>query len=163
MKYVKKIHRILINISRGKFILLTMIMGLCISIFTHILIQLIFQPLPHPHIEKPLRSLFFRAIIVAPIFETFIYQWLLLIYPLKSFQKLTNKKILVGVFISAFLFGIVHFYSWNYILYAFFVGLYLNYIAILSVFLRKKKINIFISVLLIHLFINSFVFFVNLL
>ncbi len=163
MAYIKKLHKFLVNVSKGKFLIITMIMGLCTSIFISVLIQLLFNPLPKPFVDNSKIELFFKALILAPIIETLLNQWFLLILPLKKCCNPTNKNLSIGIFISAFLFGVLHSYSWSYILYAFFIGLYLNYIAVLSVFLRKEKINIFVSVLLIHLFINSFVFIVNLL
>lgn len=163
MKYVKKIHTILINTSKGKFLVLAIIIGLLVSIITSIFLYLFFEPLPKPFIEDTSIVLFFKVVVFAPIFETFIHQWILLILPLKYMFKPTKRNLLIMVIVAAFIFGTMHYYSINYVFYAFIMGLYLNYIAVVSVFLRKQKINIFVSVFLVHLFINSFVFSIDLL
>jgi membrane protease YdiL (CAAX protease family) len=65
------------------------------------------------------------VVIIAPILETFLNQWL----PFKLMQKwsLTKNKYGIYILISAIIFGLCHTYSLQYILFAFSVGLILGY------------------------------------
>lgn len=58
------------------------------------------------------------SIIVAPLVETFLYQWL----PYSVLHKMVKLNWRLVVFISAMLFGLSHCYSVGYIISTFFMG-----------------------------------------
>lgn len=62
---------------------------------------------------------FIVACIAAPLIETYLFQ----VLPIRVFMDYWIKNKNVAIFISALLFGISHLYSWNYIIWTFFVGL----------------------------------------
>jgi uncharacterized protein len=67
----------------------------------------------------------FRALIIAPVLETFLYQHL--IYKLSHAFSATRGKQVVYILFSSLLFGSVHPYSASYFIFAFTIGLVLSY------------------------------------
>ena len=91
------------------------------------------------------------VLILAPIFETFLNQYL----PFKLLQKWTWSKNKYGLYIitSAIIFGLMHTYSLQYMVFAFSVGLILGY----NYFFYSKTPNrAFWSTTLIHGLRNLF-------
>ncbi|SHF16988.1 hypothetical protein SAMN02745195_02000 [Thermoanaerobacter uzonensis DSM 18761] len=83
--------------------------------------------------------------IISPVFETYLYQ-VVLIYLLKKINYLNNHKILL-IIVASIIFGISHCYSYIYIFSTFLAGLILNYS---YVFYKNKTLTPFKIVLSIH-------------
>jgi membrane protease YdiL (CAAX protease family) len=88
----------------------------------------------------------FSVLIIAPILETFIFQYLVI--KLVEWLKWGN---LPAVLISAVLFGLLHFYNPGYIVFAFIGGLVLSYFFVL---LRQGKHKAFLWVCIAHILSN---------
>ena len=102
---------------------------------------------------------FILAIIIAPFFETAIFQYFFIILILDLLiKKPTPFHLFLLVLISSILFALTHLFSLLYFIHAFIMGFYFGYISLLSEYFREKKINIFISVLLTHSLINLVAF-----
>lgn len=103
----------------------------------------------------PKETVFFVAIIFAPLFETATYQWLILDVVNKN---ITKKKIL-SLFISSSIFAISHYYNIIYIFATFIAGLLLG---ILYYIAESKNRFAFFYVFLFHALHNLYGFwFVN--
>ncbi|MBW8333661.1 MAG: CPBP family intramembrane metalloprotease [Prolixibacteraceae bacterium] len=103
--------------------------------------------------EGPDSSSWFLIIILVPILETFIHQHL----PFKLMQNWSWAKNKYGLYIlvSAIVFGLVHTYSFQYIIFAFSVGLILAY---MYFFYSKNPRISFWSTTLIHALRNLIAF-----
>lgn len=101
--------------------------------------------------EGPDLTSWITIIIIAPIFETFLNQYL----PFKLMQNLSWTKNKYGLYIlvSAMVFGLMHTYSLQYMIFAFSVGLILGYTYF---FYSKAPQKAFWSTTLIHALRNSF-------
>ncbi len=91
--------------------------------------------------------------IIVPILETLIHQYL----PFKLMQmwSLTKSKYGLYILLSAIIFGLWHYYSLQYIIFAFSVGLILGYT---YCFYSKTPTVAFWSTALIHCLRNSIAF-----
>jgi hypothetical protein len=103
--------------------------------------------------EGPDVSSFFIIVILAPILETLLHQHL----PFKLMQSWSWTKNKYGFYIivSAILFGLIHAYSLQYMIFAFSVGLILAY---MYFFYSKSPGKSFWSTTLIHAMRNLFAF-----
>jgi Type II CAAX prenyl endopeptidase Rce1-like len=92
----------------------------------------------------------FGAVILAPLVETFINQYLVF----KIFQRAKSLKnrYLWYMCVSAVFFGSLHFYSLGYIIFAIGVGLVLAYIFYLY---RRDVSKAFWTTVLIHVLYNA--------
>ena len=97
--------------------------------------------------------LFFIAVIVAPLIETLLFQSLPY-FLLKDIPLLERKKIIL-ILISALFFGITHFYSLFYVVYAFQLGIILMYGYVIRV---KNDNKTFFLICVSHAFLNSGIF-----
>ena len=95
---------------------------------------------------------FIAVVLIAPIYETFLFQYLIITTLL---GKINTKWV---IFISSFFFGLSHFYNFFYILNAFFVGIVL---AFAYVNWNGKKQSPFLVVFLIHSLHNLLIFFIE--
>lgn len=108
----------------------------------------------------PKNMQFILTIFIAPLIETAFFQYLPLVLTLKTLLKLnivssySKKHYYIAIVISSFLFALIHIFSIVYFFVAFIMGLYFGYITIISEFVRGKKINVFISVGLVHTILN---------
>ncbi len=91
--------------------------------------------------------LFLFVVIIAPIFETIIYQFLL-INMIKVFSAKMKYSMLLSIIIPAVAFGFSHFYSIYYLIFGLLVGIIYSSTYYISQYLRKE--NAFVIVLLIH-------------
>lgn len=111
-------------------------------------------------VDIPTDFQFMIIVFVAPITETAIFQYLLIVLALKTFMDIhwishyTIKHYFKVVLISSILFSLIHSYSIVYCLLSFIMSLYFGYITIISEFIRKKKVSVFISVGLLHVILN---------
>jgi uncharacterized protein len=107
--------------------------------------------------ENSIVFLFITPVILAPIFETFLGQSLPY-YLLKKINYLNERSYLILI-VSALIFGLLHFYSLFYIIYAFFLGLILSYGYMLRV---KNDKRTFILIAICHSLLNLGIFIKNL-
>jgi len=70
--------------------------------------------------EIPRYALVLLGVFVAPLVETFFFQFLIYELAVKFFKKMNRKVIFL---VSAGLFALTHYYSWFFMLYAFIGGL----------------------------------------
>ena len=100
--------------------------------------------------ENSIVFLFIAPIILAPIVETFLGQSLPY-YLLKKFSYMNGRNYLV-ITASALFFGLLHFYSLFYIIYAFLLGLVLSYGYVVRI--RYDK-NAFLLIAVCHALLNA--------
>lgn len=93
----------------------------------------------------PNKSHWFLAIVIAPIVETLIFQYG--VFKILQASKFTRDKYGIYIFISALLFGFVHWYSLRYIVFAFSAGLTLGYTYYLY---HKRPEKAFWTTTLVH-------------
>jgi uncharacterized protein len=89
------------------------------------------------------------SIIIAPIFETFLGQFLPY-YLLKKIKYMNERSYLI-LLASALFFGLLHFYSFLYIVYAFILGLVLSYGYMVRI---KNDRNSFLLIAICHSLLN---------
>lgn len=99
-------------------------------------------------------KIFVLSIIVAPIFETLIFQSAVI--EVGKSMKVDDPKLLL---ISSFLFGLSHFYNWVYFSFELVVGLIYAY----SYLLARNRYDTFKAFLLVFLlhFIHNVISFLN--
>lgn len=108
--------------------------------------------------ENSIVFIFIAPIILAPILETFLGQSLPY-YLLKKINYMKERSYLILI-ASALLFGLLHFYSLFYIIYAFFLGLILSYGYMVRI---KNDKNAFLLIAICHSILNFGIFIRNLL
>lgn len=67
--------------------------------------------------------MFVETCVLAPLLETFLFQWL----PIRLMQRFGCRREISMVLVSALLFWASHWYSYYYCIYAFLIGLVLAY------------------------------------
>lgn len=154
-----KINSFLINTSKKKFLVTTIILGLFLSILLNFVFIYFFNETFEDKndasytIEKISLGSLFTGILLNPFLETLFFQYFLIVVLGK---KETKNGLIFLLFLSAFIFAGLHtIMSLAYGIAAFFMGLYLGYIAILSSFLRPQKIPTLLSVFIVHASINA--------
>jgi membrane protease YdiL (CAAX protease family) len=91
-------------------------------------------------------------VIFGPVLETLLFQ----VGIISLVKRILPKLPIVSVIVSAFLFGLSHFYSGIYIYYTFIIGLFL---ATLYFIASKRGFNPFLVVFSVHA-INNFLLFI---
>ena len=99
------------------------------------------------------QELFVVAVIIAPIIETLLFQFLL--YNFLIFMKL--KNVWQIIFIMSFIFSQVHWYNWLYVVATFFCALFFNLYYIFIVRSKNKFLAI-LMVTILHSLYNLFGF-----
>lgn len=89
------------------------------------------------------------ASMIAPLFETLIYQYVVI--EILSFKILKGKKLIIAI-ISALMFAIGHTYSFLYVFYTFIIGLILAYSYLTY---KEKSYSAFWVVFWIHCIRNT--------
>jgi len=112
-------------------------------IFTYISVKIWDYQLIENEFKKMSQiKFFFVAVILAPLFETFVFTYL-------PFKLLSKKiKLEYVIFIASFLFGIQHFYSVVYIIFGIIAGFILN--IYYSYLLKYNNKYAFLLVVLLH-------------
>jgi len=110
-----------------------------------------------PREEKNIIFLFITPVILAPIFETFLNQYLP--YYLLNKVKYLNERSYLILLASALFFGLTHFYSVFYIIYAFILGLVFMYGYMVRI---KTDKNTFYLIAICHSLLNLGIFIKNL-
>jgi len=148
-----QVNNVLRNSNRLTFVLiLVLVLYMVAFLFNVVFISIKEKDIvwfTFPGEQKSYLILFLSTIIVSPIIETFINQYLpyFLLNKIKYFRE-HNYLILLS---SALLFGLIHFYSLFYIFYAFIIGLVLMY----SYMIRIKTDNMtFYLIAISHSFLN---------
>ncbi len=101
-------------------------------------------------IESGVITAFITVIIIAPIIETILFQYLPI--TIISFFLKENKYIKpITIIISAISFSVVHIYNYTYFIMAFIGGLIFAYLFILS---KQRKENPVVNLLVIHTLLN---------
>jgi len=108
--------------------------------------------LPDPIGEYDIVVRIIGGIFIAPIFETLIFQSFLIYI----FTKVLIKNRYFAIFISALAFGLVHYYSIVYVLYAFFMGLYFAW-TYLNYYEKRGFSHAFWAITLVHALWNTVV------
>ncbi|TAF67934.1 MAG: CPBP family intramembrane metalloprotease [Cytophagales bacterium] len=98
---------------------------------------------------------FILVVVAAPIVETFIFQ--ILIFELLLMVVGKSRKG-IALFMSAFLFGLSHYYSWIYVVSASLTGLVLGYVYIIVVEKKISPLWTVWSVPFVHSLVNLYVF-----
>lgn len=147
-----KIHRLLIQANYYLLVFAFSILGLLESLFSSFL-NTFFQLNSSGLNFESKTELFIVVVVVAPLIETFIFQFL--IFYLMSL--LTKNKIAI-LLTSALLFGLSHSYSLLYILSGCMGGLLLGYAYL--IFQVRKKYS-FWTVSVIHSLNNLYLFLID--
>ena len=133
--------------------------------FISILIPLAFLPVAYlldntlgENAKGPDKSQWVLGLIVAPIIETFLNQYL----PFVWMQDFSNKRnrFLFYILLSSLIFGLMHWYSIPYVVFAFSAGLVLGYTFYLY---HKNRMVAFLSTTLVHALRNGIVYVIYLL
>lgn len=152
MKLFDKINRFLTNLTTIKFIIVitssmflsSTILGIVIDLFG------ITSPDTDSFISKSaLTSQFILAVVIAPILETFLFQNCIIKFLRKI--ELIRQNDLIIILLSAFLFGLLHYYDLGYIINTTVLGIFLSYT---FVTFEKKNISPFFVTCIIHSFKN---------
>ena len=96
----------------------------------------------------------FEVIILAPIIETFLCQFLLLELTLIVMEE-SRHKYSVSIFISGLIFGVLHIYNLGYMIALIILGWLFSFIYIF--YKKSKRLNPFLAVLLTHSIYNLIV------
>lgn len=104
----------------------------------------------NPIVNESLEVIFILSVIIAPIVETFIFQFLII-----EILLLFKVKHFAIIVISGLLFAVAHFYNLAYILAIVFPGLLFAWYYL---YLKVHKKNAFLSVTLLHACSNLFAF-----
>lgn len=90
--------------------------------------------------------------VLAPLLETFIYQYGLIAIVLLLYRKLFNREsIIAGVILPALIFASCHGYNYLYMFAALFIGLSLNSFYII---VKSRNHNAFIYTTIVHAMCN---------
>ncbi|WP_407138286.1 type II CAAX prenyl endopeptidase Rce1 family protein [Aquimarina sp. 2-A2] len=146
---------------RWQFAVAIIVLKLLLSTVVSLLFSFLFgaKNLINPVRDEHILHQLFAAVLIAPLFETFLlvglYEFLLYI------QKNQYRKI-ISLFITAFFFAINHFYSVPYLLAAFIMGYFYIAVYIMANKLFTDKIvNPFFLLVIIHFCTNLLSFCVN--
>lgn len=149
-----------------KYFFKSLLIGFCLFLFnivsSYIIYELIGGSLGKQNtnsITSDFNSFIFIVLIV-PIFETFIFQWLIIYQTYESYNG--GKKRHLAILISSILFGFSHSYSFYYILVTTAVGVLL---ATSFCYFREKTnwLSAIIYVTIIHSLSNLLVFIMKML
>lgn len=144
---------------RTNFILLIFLfvsISIFISYFFVLIAFLLNQPeaLSRNDLDRlNIQETFWVAIIFAPMFETFIFQFCVI----KLFNRLF-KNYFLGIVVSAIFFGFNHSFSIIYVINTVFIGILLGYAFVVCI---KRNGYPFWTVFLIHALINFIVFIIK--
>ncbi len=160
--YIDKLDNYLPKKSIIKFILYYYVFLVFFFIIPLEVLEKIFQMAPYE--ENPMsqikdtKTLFVLTTIIGPIIETLIFQFLLIkgLYLLLENRPLNkvdyNKKnLLMSIYISSFIFGSLHFYSFSYIIIMSILGFIFG---ILFYFSTTRKWHSFFLIFILHSIYN---------
>lgn len=167
MTTLNKLENKLNPFSYTKGIFIFASIGLAITLLSG-LVQFLFENYfefeQNPIEESNKVILFIVAIILAPIIETLIFQFLIIeiVYAFLIFIKLNEKicKCIFAILISSIAFGIAHNIHVLYMITAFFMGFQL---AFLYIYYRTRfgRLKAFFACLIVHSLVNLSSFILN--
>ncbi|MGB9680411.1 MAG: type II CAAX prenyl endopeptidase Rce1 family protein [Minisyncoccia bacterium] len=152
MSINKKIQDYLNNVSDYSYILIMVMFAWMADVLTGLYANIFNIPFKRLQFDVSPILMFILVVIVGPIIETYLFQ-VVLIYFLKKVNYLNNKKALL-VIAASIIFGILHNYSSDYIIFGFLFGVILNYAYLIY---KNKTLSSFIIVLSIHIIYNILV------
>lgn len=140
-------NNFIVRLSRQKTVILILY-----TVGLDIIITLIFSTILFPsHTAGPVFASkiegFFIAVLIGPFIETLLFQHLIIKFILKKSATAT----LLACMVSAILFAISHYYSWEYILKTFISGLLF---ASLFLIISHKRQNPVLIVFIAHAIYN---------
>ncbi|MCF8018512.1 MAG: CPBP family intramembrane metalloprotease [Vallitaleaceae bacterium] len=134
------------SLSTAKFILIMVFISYLVVIPVVLMGFLMNIHVGGPEFEDiPLALMILIVVVIAPIWETLVYQ-LLIIRQLKKLIFFKRRSSLT-ILISALVFGAVHIYSIYYMFYAFIIGLLFAYTFVIY---EDKKASAFWVTMAIH-------------
>ena len=132
------------------FFLLTFVFSILVNVIVNDISGGFILEVTEERRKENIILLLFNLVTFAPLFETFISQWMpIFIY--MSFRKDSKYDIVVLVLLSV-LFGLAHGFNWGYKISSMLVGFL--YVTITLYYATRSK-NYFIPVYIIHLFNNG--------
>ena len=148
MKFIKKADEFLKKLSTLKFIITITFCTFLVSIALGSLSAILNTTISDTDVAVSNSSLieaFIVSVIIAPLIETLIFQYVIIKY-LRKLNILKNRNSII-ILISAILFGLAHTYSLQYVIHMFFIGILLAYS--FSIY-EKKESSPFWTVCAIH-------------
>lgn len=149
------------NLKKNYFIIICVLTVILISHFISRLIlssSLDKGTLTSPLFEnESLIYIFTVVVILAPLLETFIFQFCIIEILLRLNRKKINKFIIIIT--SSLMFGLSHSFNVQYFIFGVILGILLSSCYLLAKI--RKDINPFMLTLLVHASYNGFVFFIN--
>ena len=133
-------HGKVVLVALGLLQLISLITAILTVYVDHLNIHFLTPPLFE---EKTIVYAFITGIIISPVVETLIFQWF--IYKVFKRFKFFRNQVRYIILVSAFLFGMAHFYHLYYMIGTFFSG-----IIYMSVYISKvsnKKLAYWLAVL----------------
>jgi hypothetical protein len=152
MSINKKIQDYLNNISDYSYILIMVMFAWMADVLTGLYANIFNIPFKRLQFDVSPILMFILVGIVGPIIETYLFQ-VVLIYFLKKVNYLNNNKALL-VIVASIIFGVLHNYSYDYIIFGFLFGMILNYSYLIY---KNKTLSSFIIALTIHIIYNILV------
>lgn len=99
---------------------------------------------------------FIFVILIAPVFETVIFQWLAVEGAKYVFSKVKIKHYIFPVLVSAFIFGLNHYYNFSYMIVTFFSG---SIYAFSYILIKKRRENPIVVISIMHALFNLIPFY----
>lgn len=144
-----KIHDCLVNTNSVILVLLFVFINIILSMLLSFLSRnMIDKYLTNGSGFKSIKDALLMGVIMAPLIETFIFQYAII----ETVKK--KNSLLIACIVSAFVFAILHWYNFYYFLFAFVSGMFLAYLYCLG----KTIIKGLLLVLSAHALYNLFVF-----
>jgi len=94
--------------------------------------------------EIPAKEMFFLVVIIAPIIETLIFQYLLF----SLLNQIRIKNTLIIVLLMSFAFSLAHWYHWLYVVATFINGFFLNYFYVYIYKYRNELVAVLLTIAL---------------
>lgn len=156
-KVIKNINNCFFNLSVIKYIFFILILSYVVFLPFGFLFNNYEYDIGGPQsiINASFLGKIFIGSLLAPIFETFVFQYI----PIELLDKIKikkNKDFFVLI-ISSLFFSLTHTYSLIYVLYTFVMGIFLSYTYILY---KKKNFHPFWIVVIIHSLRNTITTFI---
>lgn len=154
MKRIKSFEKKTLSLNSLSFIGLFILLSILWSLFYVLILFTIGIKSNNVNPSVNLSKYFFKAVVFAPLIETFIFQFILI-----EFLKLFNLRKNLIILSSGLIFGILHYFNeslFREFAFATILGLIFAYSYILLS--KKNSLNSFIGVVIIHAGYNFFVF-----
>lgn len=150
---LKKINTYFSELSLLKLMIWAIVANLQISVFFNLIACLFFNNSLNDNVNEfaSTKEEFIAVVIIAPVFETLLFQYSLI----ELFIKKTNK--LYACLISSLIFALFHLYNLYYFLFAIFTGLIFAYLYITC----RKRNRAIILTMVCHSLYNLIIFFLK--